>query len=130
MTEDNVDYRSITYMPGSLPYQLYVTLTEEGPIYDAVGLDAERDEFAVTFSDGCVEIDTVKLNWLILTTEHLILLEQLAEQAERAWEIWCSSPAYDDFEIFDDPDSSDEATNAIRDKYKAELGVRVLALVQ
>ncbi|SFD98954.1 hypothetical protein [Salipiger profundus] len=124
MTDNTVDLRSFKVKPGSIPYKLYVTLTLEGPSYDAVGIDAERDEFAIQFDDGCIRLELASLSWLMLKPEHLLALDELLEQAETAWEEWSESPAYNDFVLLDDPDCSDEHIAMVQKKYGADLDVR------
>ena len=81
-------FRKIKGKEDSPPYRLFVTYDLEGPTYDTVGLDAERDQFEVFFEDGCAVIDTKSLQYVALSPEDLRIVADLTEEAEAHFEEW------------------------------------------
>lgn len=117
-------FHSIKKKAGSEAYGLYVTYTMEGPIYDAVCLDAELDEFEVEFDDGCARILTSDLNNLMLMPENLLALADMVEQSEQHHEEWLAGPMGIDFQQVNL--SVDDGTGVAKfaKKYKDVLGIR------
>ena len=79
---DEDGFITVTHKRGSKAYTLYVTYIHGGPMYDAVCIDAEHDEFEIDFDDGCASIHTAKLEYLMLRPEQLCTLADLIEEAE------------------------------------------------
>ncbi|MEY8841490.1 hypothetical protein AB9K41_20880, partial [Cribrihabitans sp. XS_ASV171] len=77
---------TIKHKKGSEPFGLYVTYTTEGPLYDAVGVEAELDEFEVQVDDGCACLLVDKLKYLVLDPEALHRMADLVEAAEEHYE--------------------------------------------
>lgn len=117
---DDEGFNTITHKRGSNAYTLYVTYTEDGPMYDAVGIDAEHDEFEVDFDDGCASIQTVKLKYLMLRPEKLHTLADLIEKAEEHFQVWSDSRMGQEF----DAAAEGSNTNDFLQRYRDILNIR------
>lgn len=95
---DNEGSNTVAQKKGCDAYTLYVTYTEDGPMHDAVCIDAEHDEFEVDFDDGCASIHTAKFKYLMLRPEQLRRLANLIEKAEKNFQVWSDSRMRQEFD--------------------------------
>ncbi|QEW19405.1 hypothetical protein LA6_001593 [Marinibacterium anthonyi] len=123
--QDNGPGFNVVADNGSELFGLYVTYTEEGPIYDAVGIDSERDEFAIGFDDGCARLITDRLDCLALSPEDLRAIAALIEEAEGHFQIWRESPMGEDFEGSPGRVAPEGERARIRAKYREIMTIRV-----
>lgn len=117
---DDEGFITVTHKRGSKAYTLYVTYTQDGPMYDAVGIDAEHDEFEIDFDDGCASIDTAKFKYLMLRPEHLCTLADLVEEAEEHFRAWSDSRMGQEFEAAAEGSNRDNFLQ----RYKEILNMR------
>lgn len=113
---------TIKHKKGSEPFGLYVTYTTEGPQYDAVGVDAELDEFEIQIDDGCARLLVNKLKYLVLDLDALQRMADLVEAAEEHYESWLETEMGRDCaaEADEPPERKDDFVT----KYRDVLGIR------
>jgi hypothetical protein len=120
---DHPAFITIPDKAGSEAYALYVTITNEGPMYDTVGIDREGDEFEVTFESGCATFEVREMKWLILDAEQLVALARLIEAAEHHYQAWCHTEMGQEYIDLPDDLGSDEHNHFLA-KYADQINVR------
>jgi hypothetical protein len=123
---NNPGFAIVKRKKGSEVYTLYVTYTDEGPMYDAVCIDAEEDEFEIDLTDGCALIKTKKFKYLMLRPEQLLSMADLVEEAELHAEEWSKSQMGQDYATAEETNQKSK----FYQKYKEAMNIRSEALVQ
>ncbi|MEY8839150.1 hypothetical protein AB9K41_09000, partial [Cribrihabitans sp. XS_ASV171] len=113
---------TIKHKKGSEPFGLYVTNTAEGPLYDAVGIDAEQDEFEIQIDDGCARLLVDKLKYLVLNPDALQQMADLVEAAEEHYESWLETEMGRDHAA--EANEPPERKGGFATKYMDVLGIR------
>ncbi len=109
---------------GCRHYHLYAAMEWEGPIYYALCIDAEHDEFEVEFGDDGVSILTHNRNYIILTYDQLTDIATLTEWAAAEYLEWTESEMGQTFEALKKEALSPQQLTDAKKKYGPLIGTR------